>query len=372
MVIKLQNVVSQIKMFVENLTFNGLNLISEENIRQIEFFLQNASQCNAFRLATSLRYIHVELKRFMDQSPAFSIDRYVFFLTNCWLLSKAILSRESLDEQDGFFQDLLGNLSHTKLIKKLKLRLAGIEKIHLEGTLFGVILYFVSLIGTTKSKIFKWNIMQPPKGLINPEILLTIEIPDHKISMLELLHKDFIIMDLNYSEKESILQIIPKQTKINDPTQTDFPIEHLEKYSFNIKEIYQQIEEHENTPFDIPTRFLNYLLISNVQILDFFKEHDDFEDGKAPVYIFELSHEKDYPLYIRIQDKSINQALIDNLQNLKNKKKVISKIFGKLILERGQMSIFPLSAFSENMEVFISLSDEDPDYRKIVKSLYEK
>ncbi|MFX1446147.1 MAG: hypothetical protein ACFFHV_22280, partial [Promethearchaeota archaeon] len=142
----LKNIANQVKTFIENMVYNGLDLATKETIRQIEFFLQNSSQVEIYRLAISLRYLHIEIKRFLEQSPAFSMDRYVFFLSNCWLLSRAFLSQE-LDkkgEKKELLQILSGKPSETKIIKPLKLRIVGLEKIFLEGSLFGIILYLVS------------------------------------------------------------------------------------------------------------------------------------------------------------------------------------------------------------------------------------
>nr|MDO8119382.1 hypothetical protein [Candidatus Sigynarchaeota archaeon] len=85
----LKGIAEQVTALVENLSFNGLNLVTEEIIRNIEMLLQSASMVNAFRLAVSLRYLHVELKRFLSHDEAFNLERYVFYLGNCWLLSRA-------------------------------------------------------------------------------------------------------------------------------------------------------------------------------------------------------------------------------------------------------------------------------------------
>ncbi len=63
--VQINKISEEIEKYIELLAYNGLNLISKENVRQIEFFLQNASQVEAYRLATSLRYLNVELERFL-------------------------------------------------------------------------------------------------------------------------------------------------------------------------------------------------------------------------------------------------------------------------------------------------------------------
>ena len=73
----------------------------------------------------------------------------------------------------------------------LMIRLVGIEKVYLEGAIFGVILYLISSKGKSKGKILKWNVLQPPRGIINPEVLLTLEIPNAGLTFKELLFKSF-------------------------------------------------------------------------------------------------------------------------------------------------------------------------------------
>ena len=370
----LKNIAKQVKFFIENLVYNGLDLATNENIRQIEFFLQNSSQVETYRLALSLRYLHVEIKRFLQQSQAFSMDRYVFFLSNCWLLSRAFLSQEFGKDspKNKFFQILLGKLSQNKILKSLKLRIVGIEKVFLEGSMFGIILYLVSLTGKTKSSIFKWSILQTPKVNVNPETMLTFSISKNKIKVIDLFYKDFYTSDLSYSEEEMLIQVIKKIPPClisveNNP----FPVKMLEKYQYNAQNLYNKILKEEITPFDPPTKILCYLLIKNVKILDFYRDIDEGRNNRIPVYIFKISHDGKYPLFIRVQEKNYNQTMIANLQKLKEKKANLKVIFGKLIMERGQLSIFPLSVYDDT-EDFICLSEKSPKPNEVLKVLFHK
>jgi len=370
----LKNVAKQIKIFIENMVYNGLDLATKENIRQIEFFLQNSSQVETYRLAISLRYLNVELKRFLQQNQAFSMDRYVFFLSNCWLLSRAFLSQDFVNkcEKQELLQILLGKISQNKILKSLKLRIVGIEKIFLEGSLFGIILYLVSLKGKTRSSIFKWSIMQIPKGNIDPETLLTLSISENKIKVLDLFYKDFYTSDLSFSEEEMLIEVFKKIPPCLISTQNDpFPVKMLEKYHYRAINLYNQIKKIELTPFDLPTRFLSYLLIKNIKIIDFYKEVDEGRNNRIPVYVFKISHDNNFPLFIRIQEKSFNQAIIAKLESFREKKVVLKILFGKLIIERGQLSILPLSVYNDT-EDFICLSEKSSKPKEVSKVLYHK
>ena len=239
--VKINKISEQIQVYIEKLTFNGLNLVSQETIKQIEFFLQNASQVEAFRLATSLRYLHIELKRYLTQSPAFNIDRYVFFLSNCWLLIRGFNFRKN-SKDDDFYRKLMGEEPQFDLVK-LKLRLVGVKKLFLEGAMFGVVLYFISLNGKTKNKILKWNVFQPPKGVINPEILLDLKISENNIVYKELLYKTFEASNLPYSEKEDLI-IINKEDepKIDLEEEDNFPLDMLYQFDYSINYIYNRIK----------------------------------------------------------------------------------------------------------------------------------
>ncbi|TFG30170.1 MAG: hypothetical protein EU532_01660 [Promethearchaeota archaeon] len=370
--VKINKISEQIQIYIEKLTFNGLNLVSQETIKQIEFLLQNASQVEAYRLATSLRYLHIELKRFLTQSPAFNIDRYVFFLSNCWLLTRGYNYRKD-NKDDVFYQKLMGEGPQFELVKKLKLRLIGIEKIFLEGTIFGVVLYFLSLFEKTKNKILKWNVLQPPRGVINPEILLDLEILKNKIAYKELFYKNFVASNFLYSEKEDLIMIKKEdEPKIDLEEEEDFPLDMLYQFDFTINNLYNKCKKYEYTPFDLPTSFLNYILVKNVNVLDFYTEGEEESINTSSVYVFKLKHERGYPIYIRLQDKHINQVLIEKFKIYKDKKILIENLFGKLILERGKISVFPLCIINDNKEDFICISEIHQNYREIMKTLYKK
>ena len=143
MSLQLEKVAEEIKDYIENLAYCGLNFVSNDNIKQIEFFLQNASQVETYRLATSLRYLHIELKRFLKNKSAFNIERYIFFLSNCWLLSRAFISYKTLkEEKPEIFNKLMASQLELETKTKFILKVVGIEKISLEGTLVGIVFYF--------------------------------------------------------------------------------------------------------------------------------------------------------------------------------------------------------------------------------------
>lgn len=368
-----KQIFEQIQKFIESLVRNGLNLISKENIRQIEFFLQNASQIEAYRLATSLRYLHIELKRFLFQNPAFNIDRYVFFLTNCWLLCYGChVQDKTIDKH--FFQKLMGNFPEVQVINKIKLRLVGIELVYLEGAIFGVILYFLSLSKELKSEILKLNIFQPPKGIINPEVILGLEINNHTFSYKELFYKNFYATNVNYSPKQKVLSL----NKLKTPTfqiinsETDFPIDLLGRYQYDVQTLYDKVSNFEYSPFNSPITVISPILIKDATIIDsiVLKKGEIVKDRS--IYQFRINHHESYPLFIQLKDKAINQILIDKFQKFHDKKKTIEFIFGKLTIERGKLCVFPLSIIKSKKEDFICLSNIKQDYRKIMKSLYEK
>jgi len=368
-----KQIFNQIQKFIESLVRNGLNLVSKENIRQIEFFLQNASQIEAYRLATSLRYLHIELKRFLFQNPAFNIDRYVFFLINCWLLCYGCgFQDKTLDK--ALFEKLMGNFPEVQVINKIKFRLIGIELVYLEGAIFGVVLYFISLSKKLNSEILKLNIFQPPKGIINPEVILGLEINNHTFSYKELFYKNFYAANVQYSPQQHILSL----NKEKNPTftlihsETDFPIDLLTRYQYDAQTLYDEVSEYEYSPFDSPITVMGPILIKNASVMDSIVLKKGQTSKDYSIYQFRLKHYERYPVFIHLKDKPINQVLIDKFQKFHDKKKTIEYIFGKLTLERGKLCLFPLSIIKSKKEDFICLSNIKQDYRKIMKSLYEK
>ncbi|MFX1410388.1 MAG: hypothetical protein ACFFA6_08545 [Promethearchaeota archaeon] len=378
MSVKLERVSLQIKRYMENLAYNGLNLVTKDNIKEIELFLQNSSQLEAYRLATSLRYLHIELKRFLTNNPAFNIERYIFFLSNCWLQSRAFISTSHSKRSESLIRNLMGTLSESKVFDKLKLRTIGIEKILLEGTLFGLIFYFISLSGKSKGKILKWSLMQPPRGILQPEILLNLSLNNsHPASSIKkLLFNIFEVINIPGSLEEGNIylnehddsKILIQELIGND---TNFNIKDFDQFFLNSKDIYTKItKNYKITPFDLPTNFLDYIYVRKVKISNFYKEGK--ESFKNPLFVFKVEHEQQFPLFIRIFDKIINQNLIRIFQDFHKKDKILDGLFCKLILERGQIALFPLSIIEENQITFPSISmTHSIDNRELLQKFYK-
>lgn len=377
MKIQLEKVCKQIKKYCENLTYNGLNLVTQESIREIEFFLQNASQLESFRLATSLRYLHVELKRFLDNSPAFNIERYVFFLSNCWLLSRASISFiEKGKDNFEFSKKLMGKLSETKIMSKLLLRLTGIEKVVLEGTMIGLIFYFMSLFGKTRGSILKWNKMYPYKKGFNPEVLFQTALPNSEppCALEKILSTYFETENIPLAIKEGIIFLEKNPESrvfVEDTSEDAFSITKLEKFYFGSEDIYKMLmKDHVITPFDLPASFLDYIYIKQVQVIGSYKEGED--KRKTPVYVYPIDHEKNYPFFIRIPDKEINKNLVTKFNDFYKKSTKIDGLFSKLVLERGQLGLYPLSIIEDNQIIFPSISKFHPlDNREFLKQVYK-
>jgi hypothetical protein len=376
--VQLEKVAIQIKDCIESLAFSGLNFVSDDNIKKIEFFLHNASHLEAYRLATSLRYLHIELKRFLKNRSIFNIERYVFFLSNCWLLSRAFVSEKTFREKKPeIFANLMGTQLNSKIRSKFILRVVGIEKIHLEGTIVGFVFYFLSLFGKTRNKILKWNLMLPYKTGVTPESLLLHDLPNSDPSSVvnAILSKYIEADNLPYVEKEDIIYLEknPKsKIYIDEESSEDtyVSIKKLDKYYLNAKEIYQKnFKNYEVTPFDLPASILDYLYVKDVHVIDFHKE--GIEGDRTPTFVFELTHKEVYPLVIRIPDKQGNLKLIEEFKKLKGRRTPIDGIFCKLIPENGQLSLYPLSIINNNQIAYPNLKITARDNRALLKSMYK-
>lgn len=378
MSLKLENVAEQIKDYTESLAYSGLNFVSKENIKQIEFFLQNASQLETYRLATSLRYLHVELKRFLENRAAFNIERYVFFLSNCWLLSRAFQSHKNLKEKKPeIFDRLMVNQEEPEIRTKFILKVVGIEKIHLEGTIVGMVFYFLSLFGKTRGKILKWNLMLPFSSGLTPEGVLHLELPHSapKRGVASLLQNYVEADNIAYNNKDGIIfleknpeSMIYIDTDSEDDVQ--IYISKLNKFYINSNEIYKKCSNvNEIAPFDPPVEFLDYIYVKDVRVIEYFKEGE--EEDRPLTFVYTITHMEDYPLVIRIPDKRGNQKLIEEFNKLKGRKSPIEGIFCKLNLERGQLSVYPLSIINNNQILFPNLKKNNVDNRELLKSFYK-
>lgn len=378
MSLQLGNVAAQVKDYTESLVYSGLNFVSQENIKKIEFFLQNTSQLKAYRLAISLRYLHIELKRFLNNRNAFNIERYVFFLSNCWLLSRAFSTQKSLkEEKPSMFDRLMGTQSEPEIKSKLILKVVGTEKIHLEGSLVGFVFYFLSLFGKTRGKILKWNLMRSFTSGATAEALFHLDLPnsDPTCTVQSILLNYIEADKIPYVKKDDLIFLgqNPKSKIYLDEESsedTHVSISKLDKFYFNSKEIYQKIvNDYEVTPFDLPVSFLGYLYVKEVKVIEFHKEGQ--EGDTTPTIVYELTHKEDYPLIIRLSEKMGNLKLIEEFKKLKGKRKPIDGIFCKLFLENGQLSLYPLGLVSDNQISYPNLSKSRKDNIELLKTVYK-
>nr|MDO8111609.1 hypothetical protein [Candidatus Sigynarchaeota archaeon] len=383
MQIQLDSLSREIKNFAEVLSFNGLNLVSQENIRQIEMFLQQASQLQAFRLATSLRYLHVEMDRFITHHPAFNIERYVFFLNNCWLFSNAFLAKstQGTPKQIAHASELMGKPSEPVDIPGMKLRLIGIEKVYLEGAMFGIIFHFLSTNGELKQNIVKLSLLQQPKGVVNPEVLLGMNIPnnDPPIPFFLLLKKDVVVKNIKLLEKEATIQLAqapPSIFSLSNLATSDvdpFPIEIFDQHDLSLKELYSRIHANEITPFDASVLNAGYLYVKNPSLDGPRKEGDTQGYYQTSATVFDVMHDRGYPLQIRLQVKQVNDKLIDNIALVAKKKPAVKGMFGRLTLERGKFVLYPLSCIDENRIWFPCLSmDMKLTNKDLLQNLYKQ
>jgi len=376
--LQLESVATQVKDYIESLAYSGLNFVSKENITNIEFFLQSTSQLKSYRLAASLRYLHIELKRFLENRNAFNIERYVFFLSNCWLLSLAFSSQKSLkDEKPQIFDKLMSTSSDTKIMSKLILKVVGIEKINLEGSMVGFVFYFLSLFGKTRGRILKWHLMQPYTSMVTADALLGLNMPnsDPLFAVNSILSNYIEGDNILYVEKDDIISFEKNpESKIyidnESSDDTHISISKLDNFYYNSKEIYRKIvNDYEVTPFDLPVSLLDYLYVKDVNIIEFYRE--DQEGDNTSTIFYELTHKEDYPLIIKIPEKKGNLNLIEELKKFKGRKKPIVGIFCKLILENGQLTLYPLSIISDNQILFPNLSKSTVNNRELLKSVYK-
>jgi hypothetical protein len=381
--IQLESLAREIKDLSEVLAYNGLNLVSQENIRQIEMFLQQASQLRLFRLATSLRYLHVELKRFITHQPAFNVERYVFFLNNCWLLSQAFLSGKmgSNGKKERHLAEICGDTSDPVDVEELELRLSGLEKVHLEGALFGIVFHFFSMNSGREKSVIKLSVLQQPKGLANPDVLLGMNIPgtDPPMPFYKLLKKNITLKKVKYLEREAQIQLGPDvktEFFLSQPTADDedpFPVAFFDMHLADKAGILEKMSSNEVTPFDASVFNVGYAYVKKVTIVAQRKEGENQGNYQTAVHVFDLQHERPFRLLVRIQDKQVNNALVANLGKLFLGKETIDGMFGKLVVERGTLSLFPLACVDAQWVWFPAIPrDLKFSNKDILQQLYQQ
>ncbi|MHA1820170.1 MAG: hypothetical protein ACTSU2_15570 [Promethearchaeota archaeon] len=206
--------------YIELMIFNGLNLVSQENIRQIEMFLQQSSKHNLYRLAVSLRYLDTEIKRFLKTPDLFSRERYILFLANSWNLSNGLislnkrLSEKSINSDDFnyYMSKIKGTKEKPEEVEDSSFAIVGLENVFQENSILGVILYLLTLNRKNQGSIVKWNIFRSASGVFSTDVILQEPIPSRrKITLRRLLGTRFHIKNFQYYKSINVLNIIKKR-----------------------------------------------------------------------------------------------------------------------------------------------------------------
>lgn len=367
-------VASQALDLVHSLVYHGMSTVTPESIREIEFLLQNASFVKAYRLATSLRYLHVELKRFLEHQAVFNLERYAFFLSNIWIIGTAMASGH--DPPAGGdpaivtrpasappatpaaglattsrVPDIHGHPANMEEPGPMELLLVGLEKVHLEKVMFGIVFHFLRVDGEAAGTILQYNMFFQPMGMVNPEMILVMDIQDNPCMRPADFFNGPVAVEgakiVNGKVLEVTLEPRHETHPFNIPetsTPRRFPLELIEpRYDIPPARIKAMLDETIITPFDAVTTAERHVFLKNVVVKDHVQEGRGKGKYKSVVHVFSLGHEQEYKAKVRIPDKPVNKTLVEAMERLQASKRIVPGMMAKLDYDRGTIAPFPLA-----------------------------
>ena len=83
---KIEDVLRGTQSLLSELYYSGVSLLDQTTLRKIDIVFQQAVKVNHSRLVINLRYIRVEMQRFISDPHQFSTERLIFFCNQAFLL----------------------------------------------------------------------------------------------------------------------------------------------------------------------------------------------------------------------------------------------------------------------------------------------
>ncbi len=120
-----------LSLAVEELLVTGMTAASEATVQTLRVGVQEASGRRLLRLGSTLRMLTEEIARFAGRQTDFSPERFVFFASRVWMLSRGMA--DALDNGDRTRWTRLAWTPPSRPVDELALVVCGVFKRHVPG-----------------------------------------------------------------------------------------------------------------------------------------------------------------------------------------------------------------------------------------------
>ncbi len=356
-------VLEELAKLVEGLIGSGLTTASAATKSKLDASFKEASRLKLLRLATSLRYVGDELKRFLDDSEHFSARRLAFFANRTWLISRGLL--EAIAENDGpALARLL--LTTTPLpVRKIELAVLGVQK---RALLDGSAAFEFRMItldeqpGVPRGTRLVWSCVFGAKKDVPAEAFLHLPQPQKFLPKLLLDATEITVTEAAVTidaHGYGRLMLGPKATVKPGKKLTSW-----DKWlSWDRSVVVDRLRRHRVSPLDLEVELQVEVVI------------DDWELG-APVpnpfrpeqTVFPLSSDGltlDVVVSSGPDGREVNAAL----RALAKPRAKRPPLFGVLHVEMGKMVLQPLTAFTDDGPHHLMISEENIDLAALMKTM---
>lgn len=403
-----------VEEIVQEILYSGIQYINAPLLQKLNLYFHHASKINHFRLATSLRYIRIELERFQSKPETFSVDRLMLFVSQTWMLLQKTRSLVLNHDQQGIDQ-LMANQAPIKKISKIEGFMVGLRQHLIKDSIMGFTFYFVldkkayqgsiytldfimKYMSTSSLDHLLFQAYKPKGSAWAPNLYsqvrfehITLDVSAHKIRLTDestiqrtplqpivtsgLIHKGCEYLTHQYeklqgkkqtAEKDSFPEndqrFLDKYEKwkqtLTFQEQAEHPALQILKTHFlveKIEEVMETIQTYEIAPFDTPETFAKFLLLCNVKIrLQAVKE--DSEKAAEPMHYYEIISDLGIPFLIKIETKGVHREMQQALDEFQTTSTTMDYLLGFYYLFENALHFYPLSVFQQEEMHYLALS----------------
>ncbi|MHA1520345.1 MAG: hypothetical protein ACTSRK_09190 [Promethearchaeota archaeon] len=403
-----------IEEILQEMLYSGLQYIHSNLVQKINILFHQASKLNHYRIATSLRYIKIELERFQNKPESFSMERLMLFISQSWLLLQKTRSLILDNDIDGINKIMI---NQTKLdqIPEIEAQMVGLRQHAIKDSIMGFTFYFILFGKKYQKEIYVLDFIMKFIPSSNLDHLLfransqssilwyknlyfkikfkklqidnqsrRLRVDDTtQISILpkqNILKGGIVQKGLEKIKKQYLKnkgkkmsggkEIFPEsdqlfldkydsmQSKISFREEKDNTLlKKIKKlyYEEKIENLSKKIQDYEIKPFDTPETFTQYILLKDVKVRLSSIKVEDTSQSKPQKY-FEIESDLGIPFIIKIESKPINKELEKTLEEFQTTGTKLDYFFGFYFVSDNNLNFFPLSFFQNNELHFLALN----------------
>jgi len=345
---------------VEELLQSGLTTASDATRHTLGVTFQEVSRCRLLRLGGTLRAANEELGRYINNEPAFSQRRFVFFLSRAWLLGRGIA--RALRENDQQQLDKLLWTAPAKPVDELNVVTLGVVKRMSVGAFCS---FEFRLRGVDDGRPYVWSTVFPLKAGVDipPEGFLHIPQKQKFTANIFLEKKNVVLRDVAVAQTE--LPISRIQLGEQSRVEVGEPFSDYTRFAhWDCRAALERIRRHEPGPFDLDVELQEDVVLFDWSIGE---READADDGWIRYPLMCRGVVFDARVSSGVDGKPLQKAL--EAARKKKKKSAPPPLFGVLHYEACRLVLQPLSLLTSDGPEYITVSQETIDRKALLQTL---